>query len=145
MEIRVVLSADDKLLKAVTTLSSALTLVGGAVSNPLIDKTESVPAKSESTKKETPKQQEEPEKSETSKGEAESTKSTENASEITKKEDHGITFEMLRAEAGKMLKAKKQATLKAILSEFGTDKLSGVDKADYPALFERIKTELGES
>lgn len=142
MEIKVVLSADDKLLKAVTTLSSALTLVGGAVSNPLIDKTESVPAKSESTKKETPKQQEEPEKSETSKGEAES---TENASEITKKEDHGITFEMLRAEAGKMLKAKKQATLKAILSEFGTDKLSGVDKADYPALFERIKTELGES
>ncbi|MGE8004350.1 hypothetical protein [Lysinibacillus sp. NPDC093216] len=60
-------------------------------------------------------------------------------------EDHGITIEMVRAEAKKLASSGRQADLKAILTSFDAPKLTAVPKAKFPELLAAIKEAVGEA
>lgn len=59
-------------------------------------------------------------------------------------EDHGITIEMVRAEAKKLTSNGRQADFKAILESFEAPKLTAVPEAKYPQLLAAIKEAVGE-
>ncbi|MFE3573908.1 hypothetical protein [Lysinibacillus sp. NPDC059133] len=59
-------------------------------------------------------------------------------------EDHGITIEMVRAEATKLTAKGRQADFKAILTSFDAEKLSSVPEAKFPELLAAIKEAVGE-
>ncbi|MGE7092574.1 hypothetical protein ACQKII_14235 [Lysinibacillus sp. NPDC048646] len=59
-------------------------------------------------------------------------------------EDHGITMEMIRAEATKLTSNGRQADFKAILTSFNAPKLSAVPEEKYPDLLAAIKEAVGE-
>ncbi|MGE7129196.1 hypothetical protein [Lysinibacillus xylanilyticus] len=58
--------------------------------------------------------------------------------------DHGITIEMVRAEATKLTAKGRQADFKAILTSFDAEKLSSVPEAKFPELLAAIKEAVGE-
>ncbi|MGE7946513.1 hypothetical protein [Lysinibacillus sp. NPDC093688] len=58
--------------------------------------------------------------------------------------DHGITIEMVRAEATKLTAKGRQADFKAILTSFDAEKLSSVPEEKYPELLAAIKEAVGE-
>ena len=62
----------------------------------------------------------------------------------TETEDHGITMEMIRAEATKLTSNGRQADFKAILTSFNAEKLSAVPKDKYPTFLTAIKEAVGE-
>lgn len=59
-------------------------------------------------------------------------------------EDHGITIEMVRAEAKKLTSNGRQAEFKDILTSFDAPKLTSVPEAKYPELLAAIKQAVGE-
>ena len=69
----------------------------------------------------------------------------ENTANQGSREDHGITIEMVRAEATKLTSNGRQADFKAILTSFDAPKLSDVPKAKYPELLAAIKQAVGEA
>jgi len=58
--------------------------------------------------------------------------------------DHGITIEMVRAEAKKLTSNGRQAEFKAILTSFDAPKLTAVPEASFPELLTAIKEAVGE-
>lgn len=69
----------------------------------------------------------------------------ENAKQTTEPVDHGITMEMIRAEATKLTSNGRQADFKAILTSFEAPKLSAVPEEKYPDLLTAIKEAVGEA
>lgn len=69
----------------------------------------------------------------------------EDVEQTSKAEDHGITIEMVRAEATKLTSNGRQADFKAILTSFNAPKLSEVPEAKYPDLLAAIKEAVGEA
>lgn len=69
----------------------------------------------------------------------------EDAEQTSKAEDHGITIEMVRAEATKLTSNGRQADFKAILTSFNAPKLPEVPEAKYPDLLAAIKEAVGEA
>lgn len=59
-------------------------------------------------------------------------------------DDHGITIEMVRAEAKKLASSGRQADLKAILTSFDAPKLTAVPEDKFPELLAAIKEAVGE-
>ncbi|MFJ6264380.1 hypothetical protein ACIQGW_05070 [Lysinibacillus xylanilyticus] len=59
-------------------------------------------------------------------------------------DDHGITFEMVRAEAKKLASSGRQADLKAILTSFDAPKLTAVPEDKFLELLAAIKEAVGE-
>jgi hypothetical protein len=59
-------------------------------------------------------------------------------------DDHGITIEMVRAEAKKLASSGRQADLKAILTSFDAPKLTAVSEDKFPELLAAIKEAVGE-
>lgn len=58
--------------------------------------------------------------------------------------DHGITIEMVRAEAKKLTASGRQAEFKNILTSFDAPKLTAVPEEKYPDLLAAIKEAVGE-
>lgn len=69
---------------------------------------------------------------------------SEQTNEIESSEDHGITIEMVRAEATKLTAKGRQADFKAILTSFDAEKLSSVPEDKFPELLAAIKEAVGE-
>lgn len=69
----------------------------------------------------------------------------EDAEQTSETEDHGITIEMVRAEATKLTSNGRQADFKAILTSFDAPKLSDVPNEKYPDLLAAIKEAVGEA
>ncbi|MGE7839565.1 hypothetical protein ACQKNX_02120 [Lysinibacillus sp. NPDC093712] len=69
----------------------------------------------------------------------------EDAEQTSESEDHGITIEMVRAEATKLTSNGRQADFKAILTSFEAPKLSDVPNEKYPDLLAAIKKAVGEA
>lgn len=59
-------------------------------------------------------------------------------------EEHGITIEMVRAEAKKLTSNGRQAEFKEILNSFDAPKLTSVPEAKFPELLAAIKQAVGE-
>lgn len=65
-------------------------------------------------------------------------------SSTSEAEDHGITIEMVRAEAKKLASSGRQADLKSILTSFDAPKLTAVPEEKFPELLAAIKEAVGE-
>ncbi|MEB2279705.1 hypothetical protein LAV73_06780 [Lysinibacillus xylanilyticus] len=78
------------------------------------------------------------------KDEADSKDKTAETTETESSKDHGITIEMVRAEAKKLTSNGRQADFKAILESFEAPKLTAVPEAKYPELLAAIKEAVGE-
>lgn len=63
---------------------------------------------------------------------------------IENSEDHGITIEMVRAEAKKLTSNGRQAEFKEILNSFDAPKLTSVPEVKFPELLAAIKQAVGE-
>lgn len=127
MEVKLVLTADDKLLQAIESLTKAV--VGLSIKDPLPGVTVSAP-KQETTSTEIVKEKPNNEVKEETK---------------TNKTEHlKVTIEMVRAKAAELNKSGKQKELKAIFQNYGASKLSEISENDYLAVFEDLKKELGE-
>jgi len=68
----------------------------------------------------------------------------ENTANSDDTEDHGITIEMVRAEAKKLTSNGRQAEFKEILTSFDAPKLTSVPEAKFPELLAAIKQAVGE-
>lgn len=69
---------------------------------------------------------------------------TSEQSSTSESDDHGITIEMVRAEAKKLASSGRQADLKAILTSFDAPKLTAVSEDKFPELLAAIKKAVGE-
>lgn len=69
---------------------------------------------------------------------------SEQSNEIESSKDHGITIEMVRAEAKKLTSNGRQADFKAILESFAAPKLTAVPEDKFPELLAAIKKAVGE-
>lgn len=68
----------------------------------------------------------------------------EDARKTSETVEHGISMEMIRAEATKLTSNGRQADFKAILTSFNAPKLSSVPEEKYPDLLAAIKEAVGE-
>lgn len=81
---------------------------------------------------------------ETAKEHADDKATKETPEQTSEAEDHGITIEMVRAEAKKLTSNGRQAEFKAILTSFDAPKLTAVPEDKFPELLAAIKKAVGE-